>query len=70
MNKKFGVSKLCKYFTIKFNLSIRFKIKKILATSDLIPLHIGCGTLYKEGWINIDNNSDHNIQKLDIETFS
>ena len=31
-----------------------------------IKLHIGCGTLYKDGWINIDNNSDNNIEKLDI----
>ena len=31
-----------------------------------IKLHIGCGTLYKEKWINIDNNSDNNIEKLDI----
>ena len=29
-------------------------------------LHVGCGTLYKEGWINLDNNSDNNISKLDI----
>ena len=31
-----------------------------------IKLHIGCGTLYKENWINIDNNSDNNIEQLDI----
>lgn len=31
-----------------------------------IKLHVGCGTLYKENWINIDNNSDHNIEKIDI----
>lgn len=31
-----------------------------------IKLHIGCGTLYKEDWINIDNNSDNNIKELDI----
>lgn len=31
-----------------------------------IKLHIGCGTLYKDGWVNIDNNSDNNIEKLDI----
>lgn len=29
-------------------------------------LHIGCGTDYKEGWINIDNNSDNNIEILDL----
>jgi predicted SAM-dependent methyltransferase len=31
-----------------------------------IKLHVGCGTNYKDGWINIDNNSDNNIKKLDI----
>ena len=31
-----------------------------------IKLHIGCGTQYKDGWINIDNNSDNNISKLDM----
>jgi predicted SAM-dependent methyltransferase len=29
-------------------------------------LNIGCGTDYKDGWINIDNNSDNNIEKLDL----
>lgn len=29
-------------------------------------LNVGCGTDYKKGWINIDNNSDHNIKKLDV----
>jgi len=31
-----------------------------------MKLHIGCGTVYREGWINIDNNSDNNITKLDL----
>ncbi|HLX55203.1 MAG TPA: methyltransferase domain-containing protein, partial [Aquella sp.] len=31
-----------------------------------VKVHIGCGTLYKEGWVNIDNNSDNNIARLDI----
>jgi predicted SAM-dependent methyltransferase len=31
-----------------------------------VRLNIGCGTDYKPGWINIDNNSDHNITKLDL----
>lgn len=31
-----------------------------------IMLNIGCGTDYKDGWINIDNNSDDNIEKLDL----
>jgi predicted SAM-dependent methyltransferase len=32
----------------------------------LIKLNLGCGTDYKKGWINIDNNSDNNIKKLDL----
>lgn len=31
-----------------------------------IKLNVGCGTDYKKGWINIDNNSDDNIEKLDL----
>lgn len=31
-----------------------------------IKLNIGCGTDYKESWVNIDNNSDNNIEKLDL----
>lgn len=32
-----------------------------------LKLHLGCGTVYKDSWINIDNNSDSNIQKLDLK---
>lgn len=35
-------------------------------SNEKIKLHIGCGTNYFEGWINIDNNSDNNIKKLDL----
>lgn len=31
-----------------------------------IKLNLGCGTNYFDGWINIDNNSDNNIAKLDL----
>lgn len=31
-----------------------------------VKLHVGCGTNYFSNWINIDNNSDNNIEKLDI----
>jgi predicted SAM-dependent methyltransferase len=31
-----------------------------------IMLNVGCGTDYKDGWINIDNNSDNNIEHLDL----
>lgn len=31
-----------------------------------VMLNVGCGTDYKKGWINIDNNSDNNIEKLDL----
>jgi predicted SAM-dependent methyltransferase len=29
-------------------------------------LNVGCGTDYKPGWVNIDNNSDNNITRLDL----
>ncbi|SHN72988.1 class I SAM-dependent methyltransferase [Desulfovibrio litoralis] len=32
----------------------------------LLKLHLGCGTVYHKGWINIDNNSDNNINELDL----
>lgn len=32
----------------------------------IIKLNIGCGTDYKKGWVNVDNNSDNNITKLDL----
>jgi predicted SAM-dependent methyltransferase len=42
-------------------------VKNILKSqSGPIKLNVGCGTDYKEGWINIDNNSDDNIEKLDL----
>lgn len=46
----------------------RKRAKRILknkqSNNKKIMLNIGCGTDYKTGWINIDNNSD--IDKLDI----
>ena len=45
----------------------KFKIQKLTNMNDgPIKLNIGCGTDYKDGWINIDNNSDNNIKKLDL----
>jgi predicted SAM-dependent methyltransferase len=42
-------------------------VKKLVEAIDgPIKLNIGCGTDYKDGWINIDNNSDNNIEKLDL----
>lgn len=35
-------------------------------TKGPIKLNVGCGTDYKKSWINIDNNSDDNIEKLDV----
>jgi predicted SAM-dependent methyltransferase len=49
------------------------KPKKLSPTERLLKKHkkcvclnLGCGTDYKEGWINIDNNTDNNITKLDL----
>lgn len=33
---------------------------------DKVKLHISCGTNYFDGWININNNIDNNIPKLDL----
>lgn len=41
-------------------------LKNKQTNNEKIMLHIGCGTNYKQGWINIDNNSDRNIKKLDL----
>lgn len=40
--------------------------KLLEAYQDKVMLNIGCGTDYKDGWINIDNNSDNNIDKVDL----
>lgn len=47
-------------------LIVSYKNVKDILSKDCIKLHIGCGTVYKEGWINIDNNSDNNIEKMDF----
>lgn len=41
-------------------------IKKANQHNHKVMLHIGCGNNYFHGWINIDNNSDNNIKKLDL----
>lgn len=42
------------------------KAKKLIQNRKKIKLNVGCGTDYKKGWINIDNNTDENIDKLDL----
>lgn len=46
-----------------FKQIIKEKRKKVVQN---LKLHIGCGTNYINGWVNIDNNSDNNISKLDL----
>lgn len=54
---------MLKFFkTIKSKRLLADKRKK----NEKVMLNVGCGTDYKQGWINIDNNSDHNIKKLDL----
>ncbi len=49
------------------SLIIKSKVKRLLKEhKSSIKLNLGCGTDYKEGWINVDNNSDNNIEKLDL----
>lgn len=45
---------------------IKPQVKALLDRNSEVKLNVGCGTDYKEGWINIDNNSDDNIEKLDL----
>lgn len=40
--------------------------KSVVRAKGPIMLNVGCGTDYKEGWVNVDNNSDNNITKLDL----
>jgi hypothetical protein len=46
--------------------SLKQEIDELLKKHKKIKLNVGCGTDYKKGWINIDNNSDDNIEKLDL----
>ena len=49
------------------NKSLGSKIKQLVKKNKgSIKLNLGCGTDYKEGWVNVDNNSDDNIEKLDL----
>lgn len=41
-------------------------VQQLIKNKKIVKLNIGCGTDYKRGWINIDNNSDNNIEKLDL----
>lgn len=47
---------------------LRQKLKSLITGKPTGPimLNVGCGTDYKKGWVNIDNNSDGNITKLDL----
>jgi len=50
------------YSKRKINYIIKNKSSEFL-----IKLNLGCGLDYKIGWINIDNNSDQNIVRVDIK---
>jgi len=54
---------------IKKSLKNNFnnRLLKVLGKKHKTMLNVGCGTDYKKGWINIDNNSDNNIEKLDLK---
>jgi predicted SAM-dependent methyltransferase len=48
-------------------INIKKEVERLLEKNKgPVKLNIGCGTDYKKGWINIDNNSDNNIEKLDL----
>lgn len=44
----------------------RHFLEVVEAVKGPVKLNIGCGTDYKKGWVNVDNNSDNNIKKLDV----
>jgi predicted SAM-dependent methyltransferase len=49
------------------NQLVKLKIKKLTTQhKGSVKLNVGCGTDFKDSWINIDNNSDNNITKLDL----
>lgn len=43
-------------------------MNELIDNFKVVKLHVGCGTVYMDGWINIDNNSDNNIKNIDINT--
>jgi predicted SAM-dependent methyltransferase len=52
--------------TTKAVSTVEQTVQSLVDTHPTVMLNVGCGTDYKEGWINIDNNSDDNIEKLDL----
>lgn len=51
---------------MKLNNKLKQKVGHLIKGKRTLKLNVGCGTDYKKGWINIDNNSDENIEKLDL----
>lgn len=51
---------------MKYLLAKR-RVKKLLDEHKVVKLNLGCGTDYKKGWINIDNNSDNNIKEGQLD---
>ncbi len=50
------------------NKLVKSQVKALLKVhKDSLKLNIGCGTDYKDGWVNIDNNSDNNITRIDLK---
>lgn len=52
--------------SLKYHLVAMRAKKHVKTRQEKTKLNIGCGTDYKEGWVNIDNNSDKNITQLDL----
>lgn len=79
INKRNKFKQIIKKILSKFNLTVvalqkRIKklkpkyssVKEILKKEQVLKLHLGCGCNYIDGWVNIDNNSDGNIEKMDF----
>ena len=57
-----SIKKKIKAIFKKKSIDVKYKnVKDIYKNESIVKLHVGCGTNYIDGWVNIDNNSDNNI---------
>ncbi len=66
-DNKHALTELRKKQKDLFTAHMHTIMKRAVQKSGLIKLHIGCGRNYFDGWINIDNNIENNIQHMDLQ---
>lgn len=54
------------FYDSKNYIDIDSEIQNLISKRDKVMLHVGCGSNYFDGWINIDANFNNNIEKLDL----